>query len=187
MAEYAWREGGPKPAVDPNAFGRVKERIEKRDGITTPRAIVEEARNPRSQIHAGFEWRDNKAAERYRIAQAVNLLGKLQVVRVRTQPGITISSKAVFRVNVERERGGYLGVDRILGDRDLRKQVIGSAKRELQSFVSKYAEVLAMGRFISRLEEVINEMNDEIDALEVDANRRATRSSPGAQEEQASV
>jgi hypothetical protein len=169
---YTWRPGGPKPPVDANIFGAVKDEIEAKKGIVTPYDIVQEAKKPSSPIHAALEWNNSIAARHHRIEQARHLLGSLQIVHVRMEVSPTISSKAMFRVRPEHSSGGYASQDRILSDRDLRRQVIASARSELECFVKKYAGILAMGTVNKRLQDVIDEITDHVEQLEVDANRR---------------
>jgi hypothetical protein len=94
------------------------------------------------------------------------------LVRVQIEAGPALSNKAMFVVRDDRDRRGYLGSDTIMTDRDLRAQVIASAKKELETFVTKYVGILAMGTYVPRLHEVIDQMRDEIDQLATDAQRR---------------
>lgn len=172
MKQYSWKDNAPKPPVEADVFGAIKDRIESEKGIVQPIDIVEEARNPASPIHAALPWDDAKAAEAHRLDVARRLLSSLQVVRVQIQDGPSVSSRAMFRVRPEGSKGGYASRDKIVGDRELRKQVVASARRELESFLSKYAGVVALSRFVPRLQEVMDAMRDEIEQLEVDAARR---------------
>lgn len=172
MTEYQWRSGMPAPKVDANVFGAIKDEIENQFGTVQPGDIVEEAKKPNSPIRELFEWSDKKAADKFRLDQARHYLGALQVVRVSVENGPTISSRAMYRVRPQNEKPGYASQDRIVSDKHLRRQVIASARKELESFVGKYASVLAMGTFVPRLREVVDEMRDEIERLETDANAR---------------
>lgn len=167
--KYAWREGGPKPKIPAEVFGTVVEQISGGDieGVK-PEAIVEAARAPSSPIHALFNWDNAEAAELYRRQQARHYVGALQIVRIRTEEGPTVSNRAFFAVKPR----GYVPHDRVLSDRDLKHQVIASAKKELESYVQKYASILAFGTFVPRLQEIIDGMRDEIDQLAVDATTR---------------
>lgn len=175
MKQYAWRPGFPKPPVSADVFGTVVDEIEARNGAVRPVDIVEEAQKPGSPIRAALQWDNTKAADAYRLVQARQLLGGLQIVRVRIEKGPEVSSRAMYRVRPDRGPGGYVSHNRIIGDRDLKKQVISSARRELESFLAKYAGVLALGAFTPRLQDAVDAMRDEIEMLETEANARRQR------------
>jgi len=176
MNTYAWRDGF-KPPVEAEVFGAVVERIQAEKGrYPGPQDIVEAARQQGSPIKAALQWDDAKAAESYRVDQARKLLNSLQVVVVRLATGQEVASKALFRVKApEGGPGGYAPRGEIVGDRELRAQVVAGARRELEAFVRKYSDVLALGPFIPRLQDVIDGMLDEIHQLEADAARRRER------------
>lgn len=48
--------------------------ITKNDGIISPQMLVEEARNPKSTLHAFFDWDDTIAAQKWREKQAYDML-----------------------------------------------------------------------------------------------------------------
>lgn len=183
MTAYKWREGMPSPKVSADVFGSVKDRIEGERGAVLPEDIVNAARNPRSPIHGALEWEDAVAAEHHRLQQARTLLNGLQVVRVSIERSPEVTTKAMFRVRPDNGKAGYVSSDRIIADRELRKQVVASARRELESYVRKYSGVIALGPFVPQLQEIIDEMLDAIEQLQVDANARRQR--PAAKSEYA--
>lgn len=173
MGQYKWRDGGPKPPVDADVFGRVIEQIAPEEGAlgVKPEAVVEAARSSRSEIHKCFQWDNDKAAASYRIQQARALLGALQIVRVELRDGPTVSNRAYFSIAQNQSRS-YVGHDRVMSDLDLRAMVIKDAHRELEAFVKKYQSILALGRHIPNLQNIIDAMRDELEQLKTDATRR---------------
>lgn len=175
---YAWRKGFPAPSIEAQVFGEIKEKIEATKGdVVLAEDILDAARDPSSPIRAALEWDDSKAAHAHRLDQARDLLGGLHIVRVVTESQPNISTKAMFVVNHAGQRG-YVSEHRIIGDRELKKQVIASARRELECFIRKYSSVLAMGTFIPRLQDVVGAMVSEVERLEADA--MAKRAPPKA-------
>lgn len=184
MARYQWKSGGPKPAVEAQVFGDIVERLA--DGpaaVARPEDIVDAARHPQSPIHALFEWADDQAAELYRRQQARHWIGSLQIVRVQVSQNAAISNRAFFSVRQNNQRG-YMPVERIQGDADLRRQVILSAREALDAWLKKFAGEVALGNFVPRLHTMLQEMQDEADRLVLDATRR--RHAKAATEEVAS-
>ena len=174
MTTYAWAKGFPAK-IKAEVFGAEKDRIAAEKGLEViqPEDILEAARNKKSPINPAFEWNDAVAAEKHRVEQARKMLTNLEIVRVEIESGPAISSRAMFVVSRDGDRRGYMNADAIMGDRELKAQVIARARRELESYLNKYKSVLAMGRFIPRLQLVTDEMLDEIAQLESDANRRS--------------
>lgn len=173
MAQYRWREGTPAPKVDAQIFGEEIERIASMspEGVAQPSAIIDAARDAASPIHAAFVWDDSKAADAYRRDQARGFVRSLEVVRVRVEEGEAVSNRGFHMVRRDSERG-YMPERRVMNDRDLRAQVVSAAKKELETFVSKYERLLQTGPYIARLRETIDAMRDEIDQLETETNRR---------------
>ena len=55
-------------------------KIAERDGgKITPAAVIAEARNPKSVLHGAFTWDDTKAARKWRIFEAQNLIRRCRV------------------------------------------------------------------------------------------------------------
>jgi len=165
MTTYQWRDGGPTPKVDADTFGRTVEALANGAPPFTvsPQQIVDEARERGSAIKALFDWNDSTAAESWRCQQARHYLGRLEVVVVEQRAGRATSSRAFYSVNVG-ERG-YMARDRVLSDRDLRLQVIATAKKELEIYMVKYGAVLRFGNYIPRLTNIIDDMQSEIARL----------------------
>lgn len=174
MAKYQWKQDGPTPKVEAQVFGETIEKIANDLVSAKPDDIVDAARPKKSPIHAMFEWQDDKAAELYRRVQARSFVGALQIVRVEFSEGPTISNRAFFSVNTG-ERTGYVDHKRILGDHDLKKQVLESARQELEAFIRKFGSVMALGNHIKRLQEILDEIRESADAIAFDATRRATK------------
>jgi hypothetical protein len=171
MAKYQWKKDGPTPTISAQVFGETVEKIS--TDLTSAKAedIVNAARPSKSPIHKMFEWRNNKAAELYRRAQARNFIGSLQIVRVEFSEGPTVSNRAFFLVKTG-DRTGYIDHERILSDRDLKVQVLETARQELENYVRKFGSVMALGNYIQRLQAVIDEMRDNADSLLSEASQR---------------
>lgn len=178
MAKYQWKKDGPTPKVDAQVFGDTVEKLSSDLVSAKPEDIVEAARSKKSPIHDIFEWQDDKAAELFRRQQARHFVGALQIVRVEFSQGPTVSNRAFFSVKTE-SRTGYIDHDRILNDRDLKKQVLETARKELENYIRKFGSVMALGTYVQRLQEIIDEMKDNADTLVTDATRRRERPTDG--------
>lgn len=179
MAQYMWRVGGPPKTVDADTFGATVERIAGDKPLETvrPKDVVNAARNRRSAIHAMFEWRDDIAGERYRRAQARNYLGSLQVVRVQfTESTHPLTRKAYYSLP---SQSGYVPHHHVMGSADLFRELVDSARVELERFLTKYQGVVNRGmRSMPGMESVqaaVDAMRDEIDRMQFETVKRQRR------------
>jgi hypothetical protein len=115
-------------------------RLEQRDGIITPPAIVEAARVKSSSLHRHFQWDDNKAAEEFRLWQARQLVGV--VLYQRPPDGL---QRVYTSVIVETTTNGdtemvraYVSTERCLHDPEMRQQVLQQAVAEIGRWAHKY-------------------------------------------------
>lgn len=173
MAKYQWLDGGPAPVVEADVFGKIVEKLAASADIKAvkPALIVDAAKAASSPIHKLFNWDDDKAADLYRRDQARKYLQRLQIVRVHVTEGQSLSSRAFYSVDTGGARA-YASRERVLSDSDLKKQIIDGARKELESYLNKYAGIAALGQYVPRLQSVIDDMRDELDQLALDATRR---------------
>lgn len=121
-------------------------RLEKRDGLIDPHAVLEEARPEDSILHGAFEWEDSLAAEQWRLFQARSLVNSVSVEILGKKQDAFHS--VVVEIKGERTRG-YVSTERMISDEDLKKQVKTSALREIQYWQDKYAEIEELDNLIN--------------------------------------
>lgn len=76
-------KSGARFGVEAQIVGKELERIQKTHGVTTAKAVVDEARPDKAPLHPIFEWRDSVAAESYRQWQARKLIKSVTVIEQR--------------------------------------------------------------------------------------------------------
>lgn len=86
------------------------------DGVLTPRAVVKDAKNPKSPLHSEFEWDDSAAAERYRLAQARDLIARVHV-HVETRTRHVRVPEYVRNPDADAREQGYVPVATLKTDR----------------------------------------------------------------------
>jgi hypothetical protein len=77
---YEFRGPGAPKDIPAHQVGAELTRIYERDGGITPATVVDEARPPMALLHDAFEWDDSVAAERYREAQARQIVRSVVLV-----------------------------------------------------------------------------------------------------------
>jgi hypothetical protein len=149
---YQWRDGyRPQSAeLDPVKVGRELDRIQKKHGLLTPELVLDSARPLSSPLHAGFEWDDCVAAEKYRLAQAGYLIRA--VIMIPTgQPEFPPTRRYVY---VQTDAGnGYENVVAAMSDYDLQDQVLLLALRELKAWQAKYKHLKELAAIFDALAE----------------------------------
>lgn len=140
---YEWRSGA-RINVDAQQAGDTIEHLRtKANGSLTPAMVVDAARPTTSVLHPAFEWDDSEAAERYREAQARQLIGAI-VIKVQPQ-GEPVMKRAFVSVEKPDAGPGYESRHRVLGEKELRDQVIRQGWTDLDVWLDRYAEFPEFG------------------------------------------
>lgn len=141
---YQWKVPGIMP-VDAQTAGNELQRIYERDGVIEPETVVAESRTPSAPLHSCFEWDDEKAAHKYRITQAQNIIRAIVVVDEAKQP----ETRAF--VNVQRE---YHPVSVVVRNPEKREILLQNALSELRWFERKYNTLHELSNVFAAIEEV---------------------------------
>lgn len=138
---YSWA-GGYRPRVSAAVFKAAWDALAVELGRTPSAAeLVEAARKQGHVLHDLFNWNRDEAALAHWIEQAQGLIRHLRVTYTRG-PTANMPMRALFSVRVEGS-AAYVGSGLVLGNADLRGQVMLGALRDLRSFVGKYSVFLA--------------------------------------------
>lgn len=143
---YQWKVPGIMP-VDAQTAGNELQRIYERDGVIEPETVVAESRTPSAPLHSCFEWNDEKAAHKYRITQAQNIIRAIVVVDEAKQP----ETRAF--VNVQRE---YHPVSVVVRNPEKREILLQNALNELRWFERKYNTLQELSNVFAAIKEVTN-------------------------------
>ena len=137
--EYAWKKGFPWASrADPEQVAaRIKE-LSRGGKHPTPWDVLEDGRNEASPQHPIFEWDDSIAAENFRVRQAGDILRAIVIVR-----SDTTEYKKPIRAFVHVEPPGesemaYVDITVAMKDESMRRQVLESALKELESWKETY-------------------------------------------------
>lgn len=142
--------------------------LAKHGGRIGPAVLLEDARDPTSPFHDYFEWDDDEAAERYRLAQASQLIRRWKgsIVRVDADTK-TVRFEPVRRVqspSSQRAKAGasYELVESIMADPAKRDDMIRTVLRELQAYRKRYSELVALSDVWRAIDDAVDlHMDDE--------------------------
>ncbi|MDP3910887.1 MAG: hypothetical protein Q8Q14_10905 [Gemmatimonadales bacterium] len=117
----------------------------------TPAAVVERARAPADPLHCFFEWDDSRAAHAHRLDQASYLIRSVRVtVQSATIPARTI--RYFWPVKTAGVGEGYQTVERVLSDKEMRREMLARAEREFVSWRDRYASLTELARVFAAAE-----------------------------------
>ena len=142
---YQWKLPGLMP-VDAQTAGEELNRIYQEKGRLDAPDIVSESRPESAPLHSCFEWDDEKAAHKYRIAQAQSIIRAIIVV----DEAEKLETRAF--VNVQRE---YHPVSVVVRNPEKRETLLQNALNELRWFEQKYNTLQELSVVFSAIEEVI--------------------------------
>lgn len=142
---YKWKVPGVIP-VDAQTAGEELERIYSRDGVIEPEAIVEESAPESAPLHSCFEWDDEKAARKYRITQAQDIIRAIVVV---DDTNTAQETRAFVSVNRE-----YQPVSVVIRNPEKREVLLQNALSELRWFEKKYRALKELTPVFNAVKEV---------------------------------
>lgn len=175
MPYYRWKTGKPQPKIEAEVFGLVLEQIDRDFGNIKPRMVVDVARDPTSALHPVFDWDNESASEKWRRHHARQLIGSLVTISVNVEHAHPLEVRGFFSVQeTPNSARAYLPTAKIMTNRDLKAMLLGDAAKELDSFLVKFAGIIAVGSpAVTHVHEAIDSIRDEIARLEQQAARRA--------------
>lgn len=136
---YRWK---PRTSIDsdPQVVGEYLEALRvKHNGFLTPQIIVSDAQKKKSPLRGCFEWDDETAAVRYREDEARYLLRMLVLVVEGQAEESKKTIRAFVSVSVENQQP-YTSIGYVMGQKELREQVLRRAWKELESWRRRYEE-----------------------------------------------
>lgn len=113
-------------------------RIQQRDGVCTPQAFVDQARDETSPLHVLFDWDDQTEAEMWRRHKARTIIGRVKVTlkngAVRTPAHVSVTI-----VHSGERKRGYVPIEVAMSDDELRDQVFRDARAGLTGWRNRLA------------------------------------------------
>lgn len=116
-------------------------RVQKANGGTLKSSAVVDAARPRgAPLHRFFEWSDNKAAEKWRLAQAGQLIQSVAMVVIRSGKPRTMTQFVNVRSGKDDGDTGrcYMESKVVLTREDLRQQVLEAAAEQVLAWKRRH-------------------------------------------------
>ena len=150
--KYSYRVPGLQKAPA-EVTGRVFEELANSEKGLSPRTLVDASRDVNAPLHNEFEWRDDVAAEKYRLTQAQGIITNLRIVTIQAD-----GSKAMDRAFVVKPGGEsqYVFIQNALSREDWRDHLLEEARRECKSFLGKYRRLQALAGVVNSMEQFLH-------------------------------
>ncbi len=137
--------------VNEARLAELREIERKNGGVLQPEAVVDFARNPKTALHAAFEWDNSEAARKYRLEQARQLIR----VTVEIEPHTGQEMRAYVAIREDRyEEGGYRHLPTMMRKESGRQSVLATALWELEAFEKKYKELKELSGIFSEIKKL---------------------------------
>jgi hypothetical protein len=152
-----------------NETFKALKKLMKRDGKLHPRTVVDEARDESSPLHKHFEWDDSIAGEKYRLEQARTLICNVRII---PDEGSKKSVRAFVNLLPERfDGGGYRLASEVIGNAELRQQLIKTAIIELAAWRKRHSDLMDLAGPVWELAAgIATDMG--VDAESIDSKQR---------------
>lgn len=129
-------------------------------GAVTPELLLDSSREETDVMHPCFEWNDLKAAEKYRVGQAGEMIANLVYVLVsEDQDEPQPSVRAYVSVAGQKEKGKFKPIVDVLSDAEMRQVLIENALKDLQNFKNRYAGIEEFSKLISAIDETFEKVS----------------------------
>lgn len=148
---YSYKIPG-KYKIPAQVAGEELSRIEQEHGELTPSIVLESARDEDSRLHDAFEWRDDVAAERYRLDQASKMI---RAITVKREDAPTKDPVPAFvNITVGKQKAKYVNISAAMNDPVSKMVTLQNALMELRAFRRKYKQLSELAQLFQDIEEL---------------------------------
>lgn len=123
--------------IAPEVAHREFQRIEAREGAVTPHALLDASRPVDAPLHALFEWDNTKAAERWRLNQAQEIISSLRIVVREGEADIPAMAYVEVAAGGDRHRKAFLPMTSVVDDGERRVQFLLGELRNLEGILRR--------------------------------------------------
>jgi len=154
---YKWIT--PYYPVNAQKAGKTIEEISRNSSVLKLSYIVEDSEYKYAALHKCFEWNNHYAAEKYRLAQARDILNNLTAERI---GNVSIPNPIQAFVSFKKENE-YFSVINVLKSAELREYMLDAAMRELDAFYRKYASLEYLSELMGVIEKNVRRYQQYVD------------------------
>jgi len=128
--------------------------IEGKHGVLKSEDVVEFARNKKTTLHGQFVWDDTEAARLYRLYTARQVILASVTILEREDKKYTVRAFVSLSPDRQEEGGGYRSITTVLGDSEMKGQMLKDALGELATIRRKYNSLSQLSKVFLAIDEV---------------------------------
>lgn len=134
--------------------GAICQQLSESEAGLSPTTLLDASREPNAPLHGEFEWRDDVAAEKYRLNQAQRLIQNI-VITTKRQDGSDVSDRSFVL-----KPGGtsqYTPIQSALSREDWKDFLLETARCELKAFSAKYRRLKELSSVTEAIDTFLRE------------------------------
>ena len=148
-----------KPATMDGITEAVRDRMmdiaHQNNGVLTPNAVLDDARDATSPLNPLFEWDDTAAGESFRLIQSAGLIRRVRITVIRSErKGRTVEVRAVRQFEVPIRGGGYRTIESVMQDDRQRESLLEQALRDFEALRRRYEQLTELAPVFSAIVKV---------------------------------
>lgn len=149
---YSYRVPGLQK-VSADVAGAECQRLDESEQGLSPVTLLDASRDERAPLHGEFEWRDDVAAEKYRLDQAAGIIRNIVIVPVTTEDAVPQASRAF--VCTPGGKSVYVSMQSAMTNDDYRNHLLSEARKEMGYFAQKYRRLTELAGVMAAIDEVL--------------------------------
>ena len=151
------------------------DRIKNKHKSLTPEIVVEEAKSPKSPLHKAFDWSDTKAAKKWRLHQARQLIRAVWIIATPKAEPQPVFAYVPNKENGKPKKGSYKAVAEIITDEEMYQMayshLVECMSNSVQSVNALESAARKMGhkrvKVIATIIKAVEVINDALDELRI--------------------
>ena len=154
LLEYVPKTVSRKDA--PIVIKALKE-LETKHGLITPAVVIHTALHAKSPLHKFFTWDDRKAADKYRLVEARQLICSVYVRHADSEESVPVRAFVNIKVDGDDDATpqGYVSQTTMLKAPNLQQQILTYAKNQLLLWRAKFGHLEAFYGISKAIDEVV--------------------------------
>ena len=151
---YQWKMKSFAKNIDAEEVVAELRHIEEKTGKLTAEHILNSARSKKSILHSMFEWEDSKAAEKYRLSQARQIINNIEVVIISDNEKTYIPVYEIITVQDEGRQYKHIETLTYNEIEQVKENILSTLKQVTQK-LSTYKQ---FDKVIEHIQEAINQL-----------------------------
>lgn len=133
--------------------GAICQQLQDSKAGLSPATLLDASRDPDAPLHDEFEWRDDVAAEKFRLSQAQGLIRNICIVTKRADGSMVKDRQFVSAPGGQTQ---YVALQSALNREDWTEHLLEQARGECKAFLAKYRRLQALAGISSAMEEFLH-------------------------------